>query len=239
VKLTKKTILGVIIFGLCFSSIISGSLLINSYQLTITEYKKLTDDLLQENERLLNTLNKELDKIEKYNKKLQKLINQNKETTTTLKKSALFLIRYNQQLDFQKAYQFIKYVYQYTNRDLEELKLIISMMIVESSVIEDAISSKGAIGLMQIMPTVWKIPKEQLLNPQINIFHGIRIINIYRDKYGLTNGLNAYNGSLGKFKYSTKVFKIMNHYNKFIKVSLTRLILLIPEDINLSEVTSE
>lgn len=230
IYVTKKIkIIGAIVFS-CFILLVAEELTVAYMQYNIyKEYNKIVK-YTKENNKLMLGLIRELNK-NAIN--LQKLIDRDEKVITRLNKSALFLKRYNPKLEFSKAFEFVKYVYYYTNKDLDELKLILSMIIIESDGNENAISQAGATGLMQIMPAVWKIPRQQLLDPEINIYHGIRILNIYKDRYGLIKGLNAYNGSLGRYTYSDKVFKILSHYNKYIELPINILLKKFPNEPNL------
>ena len=88
-------------------------------------------------------------------------------------------------------------------------QLMIAVIDVESGFNHVAISNKGALGLMQIMP-FWKkhIGKrsDDLFNPYTNIRYGATILRHYLDRYGNAHdALAAYNGSLGRSKYPNKV----------------------------------
>jgi soluble lytic murein transglycosylase-like protein len=84
-------------------------------------------------------------------------------------------------------------IYRYTEGNPIEPEFVLTIMMVESNFNINAISKKGAIGLMQINPYVW-INKDyeysldnagivnetrELFNPYTNIIAGIWILNVY------------------------------------------------------------
>jgi len=74
-----------------------------------------------------------------------------------------------------------------------------STIAVESACNPMAISSKGALGYMQVRPTVWKsgydFSKVNLLNPSDNLSVGTEILASLVSHYGLADGLRRYNGT--------------------------------------------
>jgi soluble lytic murein transglycosylase len=88
--------------------------------------------------------------------------------------------------------------------------LIASVINAESSFRKDAISNKGAVGLMQIMPTTgeWVAGKigieftaETLTDPRTNILIGTFYLNYLITKFGDTRtALIAYNAGEGKVR---------------------------------------
>jgi len=78
-------------------------------------------------------------------------------------------------------------------------RVLAATIAVESACNQYATSSKGAIGLAQIMPKIWKgsydFEKQyNLLNPQDNIHVGASILGALVKQYGVSNGLRRYNG---------------------------------------------
>ena len=105
-----------------------------------------------------------------------------------------------------------------TEYDLEE-DLIAAVIFTESSWREDAISPKGAVGLMQIMPSTgeWIAQKQEqtdytdtkLLQPELNIEYGCWYLRYLLDKYEQNTryALIAYNagpGNLDKWLCDTE-----------------------------------
>jgi soluble lytic murein transglycosylase-like protein len=94
-------------------------------------------------------------------------------------------------------------------------ELVLAVMDVESGFDRFAISTAGALGLMQIMP-FWL---RELQQPQANLFDiatnlrmGCTILKYYVDleKGNLRRALARYNGSLGKRQYPDKVFTALS-----------------------------
>ncbi len=83
-----------------------------------------------------------------------------------------------------------------TKREFDA-NLLAAIMHVESGGRPDAISSAGATGLMQVMPQsaiAGRPTTQQLLNPEVNVNWGIRILREYTDQFGgdIRLGLGAY-----------------------------------------------
>lgn len=94
-------------------------------------------------------------------------------------------------------------------------ELVLAVIDVESNFNQFAISKAGAIGLMQVMP-FWL---DEIGHPEDNLFHlktnlrmGCTILRYYLDmeKGDLTQALARYNGSKGNYRYTNKVFKVLN-----------------------------
>ena len=94
-------------------------------------------------------------------------------------------------------------------------ELVLAVIDVESNFDRFAISSAGAQGLMQVMPFWLKEigkPRDSLFNVRTNLRMGCTILKYYlkKEKGDLTRALARYNGSLGRYKYPNKVFKLLN-----------------------------
>ena len=110
--------------------------------------------------------------------------------------------------------------------------LALAVAKVESNFNANAISPKGAIGVMQIMPRTalyeFGVPRKKLFNPGLNIKIGIKFLDHLISKYNgrIDIALSHYNGgsAVGKwpnvkiipatYKYVVKVLKISEKYNK-------------------------
>lgn len=96
-------------------------------------------------------------------------------------------------------------------------ELVLSVMHVESLFDRFAISSVGAMGLMQVMP-FWRDeigePNDNLIDVATNIRYGCAILRAYltREDGNLMRALARYNGSLGKLWYPEKVFNAWERY---------------------------
>ena len=88
---------------------------------------------------------------------------------------------------------------------------MLSVIEVESHFDRFAISRVGAQGMMQVMP-FWKDeigrPDDNLTDNRTNLEYGCRILQFYlqREKGHLRRALACYNGSLGSFVYSHRVY---------------------------------
>jgi soluble lytic murein transglycosylase-like protein len=90
--------------------------------------------------------------------------------------------------------------------------LVLAVMEVESAFDRWAVSSAGAVGLMQVMP-FWPedlgMKRHQLTQVEANIRMGCAILRFYmrREKNDIHKALARYNGSVGRRTYSDKVVK--------------------------------
>ena len=86
--------------------------------------------------------------------------------------------------------------------------LVYSVIKAESNFEADAVSSVGAMGLMQIMPETYQwlasregiteVSQEDLLNPEINIKYGCMFLSILLERYPqLSSAVAAYNAGFG------------------------------------------
>ncbi len=89
-------------------------------------------------------------------------------------------------------------------------ELVLAVIEVESAFRADAVSSAGAVGLMQIMP-FWirelGLPADDLKHPWRNLRYGCTILAHYlaMERGDLTRALARYNGSLGETWYPERV----------------------------------
>ena len=96
-------------------------------------------------------------------------------------------------------------------------QMVLAVITVESRFNKYAISSSGAIGLMQIMP-FWQQQigtyDQSLFDTQTNIRYGCTILRYYlqRENGNMERALGRYNGSLGQAAYPQLVF---NAYTKY------------------------
>ena len=97
--------------------------------------------------------------------------------------------------------------------DLDPM-LVLALINVESNFDQYAVSSAGALGLMQVMP-FWKNeighPDDNLNDMQTNLKYGCAILSLYlkREKNDKTMALGRYNGSRGQYWYPMRVLKAM------------------------------
>ena len=97
--------------------------------------------------------------------------------------------------------------------------LVLAVIQVESAFRAEAVSSAGAVGLMQIMP-FWVrelgLPADDLTDPHRNLRYGCTILAHYLAMEGgdLTRALARYNGSLGKTWYPERVMRaLVRHWS--------------------------
>jgi soluble lytic murein transglycosylase-like protein len=124
--------------------------------------------------------------------KVEEEIKLREELFTTLRKSASLLQKYNPQLDDLTAYKYACKIYECSEPPVTP-ELLTALIVVESSANHVAVSNKGAIGLTQVMPTIWNCETQELLNPYRNIEIGSTILKHYIDRYGVKGGLSSYN----------------------------------------------
>jgi len=95
-------------------------------------------------------------------------------------------------------------------------ELVLAVIEVESNFDHFAISSAGAMGLMQVMP-FWLDeigqPGDNLFDIRTNLRMGCTILKYYLDKENgnLTPALARYNGSYGSHRYTTKIYSALDN----------------------------
>jgi soluble lytic murein transglycosylase-like protein len=117
--------------------------------------------------------------------------------------------------DDKKRLQLLKQIhFEATRVDLPP-ELVLAVIEVESRFDPFAISSAGALGLMQVMPFWLKEigrPEDNLFDIHTNLRMGCTILRYYMDKSkgNLTHALARYNGSLYSHRYTSKVFRALD-----------------------------
>ena len=79
-------------------------------------------------------------------------------------------------------------------------RILAATVAVESSCDSMAVSRRGAVGLTQIMPRIWKGSFDferaiNLFNPTDNLHAGATILSGLIKQYGLSDGIHRYNGT--------------------------------------------
>lgn len=115
----------------------------------------------------------------------------------------------------EKRLKLLRQIHQEASRADLHPELVLAVIDVESNFDRFAISKAGAQGLMQVMPFWLKEigqPRDSLFNVRTNLRMGCTILKYYlkKEKGDLTRALARYNGSLGRYKYTNKVFKLLN-----------------------------
>ncbi len=86
--------------------------------------------------------------------------------------------------------------------------LIAEVIAAESAGDAKAVSSKGAMGLMQLMPATWRMLRARLdlgpdpFDPRDNILAGAAYLRELHDRYGAPGFLAAYNAGPGRYEQS-------------------------------------
>lgn len=115
----------------------------------------------------------------------------------------------------EKRLKLLRQIHHEASRAELPPELVLAVIDVESNFDRFAISKAGAQGLMQVMPFWLKEigqPRDSLFNVRTNLRMGSTILKYYlkKEKGDLTRALARYNGSLGKYKYPNKVFKLLS-----------------------------
>ena len=116
--------------------------------------------------------------------------------------------------DHKMRIKILKLVHHEARRVRVEPELVLAIIEVESNFNPFAVSRVGAVGLMQVMPFWVKEigkPKDNLFRINTNLRYGCTILRYYLDKEkgNQTRALARYNGSAGKWKYPSKVYKAL------------------------------
>lgn len=92
-------------------------------------------------------------------------------------------------------------------------EIVLALIQVESAFQPEAVSSAGAVGLMQIMPFwIRELGRsaDDLMDPWLNLRYGCTILAHYLavERGDLTRALARYNGSLGQTWYPERVMRV-------------------------------
>lgn len=121
----------------------------------------------------------------------------------------------NKVTDNQKRLELLRHIHYEAARVNLSPQIVLALIQVESNFDEYAISTAGARGLMQVMPfwlkEIGRI-NDNLFNIRTNLRFGCTILRYYLDKEkgNITRALARYNGSLGSYRYTTKVFSALD-----------------------------
>lgn len=115
----------------------------------------------------------------------------------------------------EKRIKLLKQIHHEARRAELHPELVLAVIDVESNFNPYAISRAGAMGLMQVMPFWLKEigrPNDNLFRIRTNLRMGCTILKHYLDKEkgNLTRALMRYNGSLGSYRYTKKVFNALD-----------------------------
>ncbi len=117
--------------------------------------------------------------------------------------------------DPEKRLKLLRQIHLEATRAKLHPELVLAVIDVESNFDRFAISKAGAQGLMQVMPFWLKEigqPRDSLFNVNNNLRMGCTILKYYlkKEKGDLTRALARYNGSLGSYRDTNKVFNMLN-----------------------------
>jgi len=117
--------------------------------------------------------------------------------------------------DDEKRLRLLKKIHFEAKRANLPPELVLAVIEVESRFDRFAISSAGALGLMQVMPFWLKEigrPDDNLFDIHTNLRMGCTILRYYMDKSkgNLTHALARYNGSLYSHSYTSKVYRALD-----------------------------
>ena len=112
--------------------------------------------------------------------------------------------------DHEERLELLRLVHREASKAGLRPDLVLAVIHAESLFDRFAISSVGALGMMQVMP-FWKAelgrPQDNLTDNATNLRYGCTILSYYLKKENgdLNRALARYNGSLGQSRYPTKV----------------------------------
>ncbi len=117
--------------------------------------------------------------------------------------------------DAEKRLRLLRQIHYEATRARLYPELVLAVIDVESGFNQFAISRAGAMGLMQVMPFWLKEighPEDNLFNIETNLRMGCTILRYYLDKEknDVTQALARYNGSKGSYRYTNRIFKVLN-----------------------------
>lgn len=121
----------------------------------------------------------------------------------------------NKITDDQKRLELLRHIHYEAARVKLSPQIVLALIQVESNFDEYAISTAGARGLMQVMPfwlkEIGRI-NDNLFHIRTNLRMGCTILRYYLDKEkgNITRALARYNGSLGSYRYTSKVFSALD-----------------------------
>jgi len=151
--------------------------------------------------------------LDQLKKAVETEIKLRQELFPKVKKSAQLLHKYNPQLDAQTALAYAFKIHECSDETVP-FNILTALIVVESSANYRAVSSKGALGLTQVMPSIWKCDRTVLVDPYRNIEIGSSILKHYIRRHGLIGGLSAYNSGRksASINYAKKVLRIAKRY---------------------------
>ena len=136
-------------------------------------------------------------------------------------------LHHEQTVSRAKLLKYVRWVIQYSKDTDIDSVWILAMMWQESRMLEESVSSHGAIGLLQILPNTAKsfgVSQQELHQPETNIRTSITYLEYLMDKYdgNLRTATIAYNqgeGNVAKGKARPWYYnQVKEHHNKMLEI---------------------
>lgn len=136
-------------------------------------------------------------------------------------------IHHEKKVSRAKLLKYVRWVVQYSKDTDIDSVWILAMMWQESRMLEESVSSHGAIGLLQILPSTAKsygVSQQELHQPETNIRTSILYLEYLLDKYdgNLRTATIAYNqgeGNVAKGKARSWYYdQVKEHHNKMLQI---------------------
>lgn len=140
---------------------------------------------------------------------VEKEIKLREDLFSALQKSANLLRQYNPRLNRVTAFRYAYKIYECSESPVTP-ELLTALIVVESSANHVAVSNKGAVGLTQVMPHIWRCQRNELFDPYRNIEVGSKILKYYVDRHGVEGGLSSYNSGnkRSSLRYARYILKV-------------------------------
>ena len=176
--------------NLCITICIISILIFVSSISNISEYV-CRDSYFKYLDNSIKDIDNEICKLKQIDKNLINNFNRICEYSEKLRKV-------NYRLSKKKAFKYACYISEYSKKYDIEANLVIAFITIESSARSNITSHKGAVGLMQVLPSIWckeySVSREELFNPKINIKIGILVLKRYIKKHkNIMKAIAAYN----------------------------------------------
>ncbi|WP_339307278.1 lytic transglycosylase domain-containing protein [Paenibacillus sp. FSL R5-0519] len=136
-------------------------------------------------------------------------------------------LHHEQKVSRAKLLKYVRWVIQYSKDTDIDSVWILAMMWQESRMVEESVSSHGAIGLLQILPSTAKsfgVKQQELHQPETNIRTSIIYLKYLMDKYdgNLRTATIAYNqgeGNVAKGKARPWYYnQVKEHHYKMLEI---------------------
>jgi len=166
----------------------------------------LSLSIIYRNSRAIGVVHQEIIELKVQ---VEKEIKLREDMFAALQKSANLLRQYNPRLNRVTAFRYAYKIYECSESPVTP-ELLTALIVVESSANHVAVSNKGAVGLTQVMPHIWRCQRNELFDPYKNIEVGSKILKHYVDKHGVEGGLSSYNSGnkRSSLRYARYILKV-------------------------------